>query len=62
VAAPLSSAATIAAAGRSTAGAAMSPLNRVGQPREIAEVICFLASDQASWGTGQVLQPNGGLV
>ena len=42
--------------------AAMSPLNRVGQPEEIAEVVAFLASDKASWVLGQVIQPNGGLV
>ena len=42
--------------------AAMSPLNRIGTPNEIAEVIGFLVSDKASWMTGQVVQPNGGLV
>jgi 3-oxoacyl-[acyl-carrier protein] reductase len=42
--------------------AAMSPFNRVGQPREVAEVVRFLASDEASWVLGQIVQPNGGLV
>lgn len=42
--------------------AAMSPFNRVGQPEEVAEVVGFLASDKASWMTGQIVQPNGGLV
>lgn len=42
--------------------AAMSPFNRVGQPREVAEVVRFLASDQSSWVHGQIVQPNGGLV
>lgn len=42
--------------------AALSPLNRVGQPEEIAEVVAFLASDKASWILGQIVQPNGGLV
>lgn len=42
--------------------AGMSPFNRVGQPREVAEVVRFLASDKASWMAGQVVQPNGGLV
>lgn len=42
--------------------AAMSPLNRVGAPSEIAEVVGFLASDKASWILGQVIQPNGGLI
>lgn len=42
--------------------AAMSPLNRIGEPREIAEVVQFLASDKASWVHGQIVQPNGGLI
>jgi 3-oxoacyl-[acyl-carrier protein] reductase/2-hydroxycyclohexanecarboxyl-CoA dehydrogenase len=36
------------------------PLGRVGQPGEIARVACFLASDDASFMTGQVLGVNGG--
>lgn len=42
--------------------AAMSPFNRVGRPEEIAAVITFLASERASWISGQIVQPNGGLV
>jgi len=42
--------------------AAMSPFNRVGEPAEIAAVVSFLASGQASWVHGQIVQPNGGLV
>lgn len=42
--------------------AAMSPFNRVGQPEEVAQVVSFLASGKASWVTGQIIQPNGGLV
>lgn len=42
--------------------AAMSPLNRIGQPQEIAEVIRFLCSARASWMDGQIVQPNGALV
>ena len=38
------------------------PLGRMGMPQEIAEVIFFLASDKASFITGQVISPNGGLV
>lgn len=37
------------------------PLGRWGEPREIAATILFLASDDASFLTGQWLSPNGGL-
>ncbi|BDG60111.1 SDR family oxidoreductase [Caldinitratiruptor microaerophilus] len=33
---------------------------RVGQPEDVAAVICFLASDAAEFITGQVISPNGG--
>lgn len=42
--------------------AGMSPFNRVGLPEEVAQVVAFLASDQASWIHGQIIQPNGGMV
>jgi 3-oxoacyl-[acyl-carrier protein] reductase len=42
--------------------AAMSPFNRVGSPEEVAAVVAFLASDRASWVSGQIIQPNGGLI
>ncbi len=38
------------------------PLGRIGTPREAAAAIAFLASDEASFLTGQVVAPNGGLV
>jgi len=38
------------------------PLGRIGQAREAAECIFFLASPAADFVTGQVLSPNGGLV
>ena len=37
------------------------PLGRVGTPEEAAAAIAFLASDEASLLTGQVVAPNGGL-
>jgi 3-oxoacyl-[acyl-carrier protein] reductase len=37
------------------------PLNRFGRPEEVAAVACFLASDQASYITGEVISVNGGL-
>ena len=40
--------------------AAATPLRRVGQPEEIAAVIAFLASDDASYVSGQTLYVNGG--
>lgn len=38
------------------------PMGRAGQPEEIAPSYVFLASDDASYMTGQVLHPNGGEI
>jgi NAD(P)-dependent dehydrogenase (short-subunit alcohol dehydrogenase family) len=38
------------------------PLKRPGQPEEVAPAFVFLASDDSSYMTGQVLHPNGGEV
>ncbi|MGF7234141.1 MAG: SDR family oxidoreductase [Frankia sp.] len=37
-----------------------SAFNRVGQPADIADVVAFVASDEARWVTGQVLDATGG--
>jgi 3-oxoacyl-[acyl-carrier protein] reductase len=37
------------------------PLARLGEPRDIAHAVLFLASDQAGYITGQVLHVNGGM-
>jgi NAD(P)-dependent dehydrogenase (short-subunit alcohol dehydrogenase family) len=38
------------------------PMGRTGEPEDVAGLIAFLASDQASWITGQVYSVNGGAV
>jgi 3-oxoacyl-[acyl-carrier protein] reductase len=37
------------------------PLGRIGQPDDVASVVAFLASDDARWVTGSLLQAAGGL-
>jgi len=37
------------------------PLGRIGQPNDIASVVTFLASDDAGWLTGSLIQVAGGL-
>jgi NAD(P)-dependent dehydrogenase (short-subunit alcohol dehydrogenase family) len=38
------------------------PMGRAGQPEEVANCYVFLASDDASYMSGQILHPNGGTV
>lgn len=40
----------------------MAPLGRVGEPEDVANAIVYLASDAASFVTGQILRPNGGVA
>ena len=40
---------------------AQTPLGRVGQPRDIATVATFLASDDAGWLTGETIFAGGGM-
>ena len=40
---------------------AMTPLGRAGQPDDIADVVAFLASDDARWLTGEDITASGGL-
>ena len=37
------------------------PLGRIGTPEDVAAAVCFLASDEAAYITGQVLAVNGGM-
>ena len=38
------------------------PLRRAGTPEDVAYAVCFLASDEAAYITGQILSCNGGMV
>ena len=40
---------------------AMTPLGRIGQPSDIGRVAVFLASEEASWLTGEIILASGGL-
>lgn len=42
--------------------AEITPLGRLGSPEDIANAVCFLSSDKASFITGQTLYVDGGLV
>jgi 3-oxoacyl-[acyl-carrier protein] reductase len=37
-------------------------MGRAGQPEDVAKVILFLASDLASYVTGQVIRVDGGMI
>ena len=42
--------------------AKMNPLERLGTPADIANVVSFLVSPQGSWVNGQILRANGGMI
>jgi 3-oxoacyl-[acyl-carrier protein] reductase len=43
-------------------GTQMSPLKRLGMPKDIADVVAFIVSDEARWLTGQNIHAGGGIV
>jgi 3-oxoacyl-[acyl-carrier protein] reductase len=42
--------------------AKLAPLERLGEPQDIAATVAFLAGPDGSWINGQVLRPNGGII
>ena len=40
----------------------MVPMKRAGKPEEVANLVSFLASDQATYITGQIISINGGMI
>lgn len=40
----------------------MVPMKRAGRPEEVADLVGFLASDQASYISGQIISVNGGMI
>ncbi len=46
---------------RRKASADRHPIGRVGNPEDLAQMACFLLSEQSSWITGQIIGVDGGL-
>jgi NAD(P)-dependent dehydrogenase (short-subunit alcohol dehydrogenase family) len=44
------------------AAAARYPMKRLGDPADVAQLVAFLASDQASWITGETVRVDGGML
>ena len=40
----------------------LAPLERLGQPEDIANAVAFLAGPDGGWINGQVLRANGGII
>jgi 3-oxoacyl-[acyl-carrier protein] reductase len=47
--------------GPPTAELALIPVGRLGRPKEFGDVVCFLASDRASYVTGTTISVDGGM-
>ncbi|MDF0676965.1 MAG: glucose 1-dehydrogenase [Nitrospira sp.] len=43
-------------------GIELSPMKRLGVPKDIADVVAFIVSEEARWLTGQTIQAGGGIV
>lgn len=43
-------------------GIELSPMKRLGVPKDIADVVAFIVSEEARWLTGQTIQVGGGIV
>ncbi|MBX3330906.1 MAG: glucose 1-dehydrogenase [Nitrospira sp.] len=43
-------------------GIELSPMKRLGAPKDIADVVAFIVSEEARWLTGQTIQAGGGIV
>ncbi len=42
--------------------AKLAPLERLGQPEDIANTVAFLAGPDGAWINGQILRANGGII
>jgi NAD(P)-dependent dehydrogenase (short-subunit alcohol dehydrogenase family) len=47
---------------RETEASSVYPMRRLGEPGDVARLVAFLASDEASWITGETVRVDGGLL
>ena len=47
---------------RRSIGSPRAPLERLGQPEDIADAVAFLAGADGAWINGQTLRANGGII